>query len=166
MDEKISSVAKGNTSVDKNGLLPENYDSLDTGVLSGGWAKVDEKTIRFIVESVNGLNPNPEGFSLPWQTRACFSEIAGEACWCFEIHDKDGKVIVPYGEINKEDAKLVVESVNKLLANWPEDFHLENGNYICHCVFCDKFFIGYKRRVICRKCTFNTKDQIDESSCF
>lgn len=36
--------------------------------------------------------------------------------------------------------------------DWPEDFHLENGNYECECIKCKSKFIGYKRRVICKSC--------------
>lgn len=36
--------------------------------------------------------------------------------------------------------------------DFPSDFHLENGNYTCHCVFCGHTFRGYKRRVVCRVC--------------
>jgi Zn finger protein HypA/HybF involved in hydrogenase expression len=37
--------------------------------------------------------------------------------------------------------------------DWPEDFHLENGNYTGHCLVCKAEFIGRKRRVYCKKCT-------------
>lgn len=33
-----------------------------------------------------------------------------------------------------------------------EDFHLENGNYVCTCYKCKESFIGYKRRVVCKLC--------------
>lgn len=36
--------------------------------------------------------------------------------------------------------------------NWTEDFQYENGNYMCHCIQCGEFFIGYKRRTVCRVC--------------
>jgi phage tail sheath gpL-like len=36
--------------------------------------------------------------------------------------------------------------------NWPEDFPDENGNYQNQCVECGNFFIGYKRRVVCKLC--------------
>lgn len=36
--------------------------------------------------------------------------------------------------------------------DWPEDFTHENGNYQCRCSFCDRMFIGHKRRVICKAC--------------
>ncbi len=37
--------------------------------------------------------------------------------------------------------------------DWPEDSHLENGNYWCKCVTCEADFIGHKRRVVCRECS-------------
>jgi len=36
--------------------------------------------------------------------------------------------------------------------DFPEDAHLENGNYINHCCDCGRPFIGHKRRVICKLC--------------
>ena len=36
--------------------------------------------------------------------------------------------------------------------NWTEDYQHENGKYICHCVKCDEYFFGYKRRVVCKEC--------------
>lgn len=41
--------------------------------------------------------------------------------------------------------------------DWPEDFPHENGMYYCRCVHCKDRFIGYKRRVVCRKCDTNIK---------
>jgi len=37
--------------------------------------------------------------------------------------------------------------------DFPEDAHLENGNYECSCSYCNRGFIGHKRRVICKECT-------------
>lgn len=36
--------------------------------------------------------------------------------------------------------------------DWPEDFPHENGNYINKCCDCQLFFMGHKRRPVCRKC--------------
>jgi len=36
--------------------------------------------------------------------------------------------------------------------DWPEDFSEENGNYTCTCISCGTFFIGYKRRIVCKYC--------------
>jgi hypothetical protein len=36
--------------------------------------------------------------------------------------------------------------------SFPEDYHLENGQYQCNCIFCGKLFYGHKRRVTCKKC--------------
>lgn len=36
--------------------------------------------------------------------------------------------------------------------DWPEDFALDNGNYLHHCTDCDQPFIGYKRRYTCKPC--------------
>jgi hypothetical protein len=39
--------------------------------------------------------------------------------------------------------------------NWTEDFQHENGNYQCKCCNCGEFFIGHKRRVVCKVCANN-----------
>ena len=36
--------------------------------------------------------------------------------------------------------------------SFPEDSHLENGNYFNTCGECHKDFVGYKRRPVCKKC--------------
>jgi hypothetical protein len=36
--------------------------------------------------------------------------------------------------------------------DWPQDFHLENGNYYCLCSGCGSQFRGHKRRATCREC--------------
>jgi len=35
---------------------------------------------------------------------------------------------------------------------WPEDSEHENGNYLNRCVDCAEYFIGHKRRLICKTC--------------
>lgn len=42
--------------------------------------------------------------------------------------------------------------------NWPEDFPHENGNYHCHCCICGSYFIGHKRRVVCKECVAVSKE--------
>ena len=42
--------------------------------------------------------------------------------------------------------------VNNQDRNWKEDFHLENGNYMNICMFCQGAFLGHARRVVCRLC--------------
>ncbi len=37
--------------------------------------------------------------------------------------------------------------------NWKEDFKHENGNYTCKCYQCDRYFIGHKRRPMCKECS-------------
>ena len=36
--------------------------------------------------------------------------------------------------------------------NWIEDMPHENGNYINACKRCGAYFIGHKRRIICKEC--------------
>ena len=36
--------------------------------------------------------------------------------------------------------------------DWSEDFKHENGNYQNKCVNCEKWFIGHKRRIVCKVC--------------
>jgi hypothetical protein len=37
--------------------------------------------------------------------------------------------------------------------DWPEEFHLENGQYDCYCHVCGQRFTGHKRRATCKACT-------------
>jgi DNA-directed RNA polymerase subunit RPC12/RpoP len=38
--------------------------------------------------------------------------------------------------------------------NWQEDFSEKNGNYLNKCSECGELFVGNKRRVVCKKCSF------------
>lgn len=38
--------------------------------------------------------------------------------------------------------------------DWTEDFSHENGNYNCKCLHCGCIFVGHKRRVQCKACSF------------
>lgn len=43
--------------------------------------------------------------------------------------------------------------------DFPEDCHFENGNYHNSCSRCDKDFIGFKGRDLCKRCTdLNLRD--------
>ena len=42
--------------------------------------------------------------------------------------------------------------------DWPEDFDMENGNYLSRCYGCDKTFFGYKRRIECKVCATQHKE--------
>lgn len=37
--------------------------------------------------------------------------------------------------------------------NWTEDYPHENGEYQNFCYSCNRFFVGHKRRIICRDCS-------------
>lgn len=39
-----------------------------------------------------------------------------------------------------------------------EDQHLENGCYMCSCLYCRNVFFGYKRRIVCKLCCNKKKD--------
>jgi hypothetical protein len=43
--------------------------------------------------------------------------------------------------------------------NWPEDSAHENGNYSNKCVACDKYFVGHKRRCVCRVCNKQERER-------
>ena len=47
--------------------------------------------------------------------------------------------------------------------NWTEDFTHENGNYNNTCMYCDKNFIGHKRRIVCKLCDIQPTTQPVES---
>ena len=49
------------------------------------------------------------------------------------------------------DQPLLAE-IKEYKGNYPEDFHLENGNYINVCKICGNYFLGYKRRCVCKLC--------------
>lgn len=44
-------------------------------------------------------------------------------------------------------------------ADWPEDNHLENGNYLNICCHCAVTFVGHKNRVCCKLCANKAKEQ-------
>ena len=52
---------------------------------------------------------------------------------------------------------ILVISGNIISRNFPEDFHLENGNYWNNCYICQNQFRGYKRRVVCKICEEDSK---------
>ncbi len=37
--------------------------------------------------------------------------------------------------------------------DWPEDHSHENGDYQNECVYCERQFLGHKRRVVCKLCS-------------
>lgn len=54
--------------------------------------------------------------------------------------------------MKKPDNKgFEIRSKNKQ-KDWVEDFEMENGNYQSKCSCCHDFFIGHKRRFICKEC--------------
>lgn len=42
--------------------------------------------------------------------------------------------------------------------SFPEDYHLENGNYCNMCIDCLKEFVGHKRRILCKICENKHKE--------
>lgn len=51
------------------------------------------------------------------------------------------------------------------LGDFPEDFHLENGNYSNTCIHCKEAFAGHKRRKVCKKCEIEgVKKWIDNAT--
>lgn len=46
-----------------------------------------------------------------------------------------------------------------LPGDWPEDFHLGNGNYWNNCIYCRKMFSGLKSRIICKLCSEERKEK-------
>lgn len=45
--------------------------------------------------------------------------------------------------------------------DWPEDSHLENGNYTSLCALCGESFTGHKRRFVCKVCMTVKKRRIN-----
>lgn len=54
-----------------------------------------------------------------------------------------------------DDKKLIVADSHPW--DWPEDAGHENGNYQNRCIYCQRLFIGHKRRVVCRICYYEAK---------
>jgi hypothetical protein len=58
--------------------------------------------------------------------------------------------------IDKENKMFIVGNnyLNKYFPgrDWIEDKELENGNYQCLCINCNRFFIGHKKRLLCFEC--------------
>ena len=60
--------------------------------------------------------------------------------------------------LDKEKTERCIDEFADALAddsverNWREDYLHENGRYVCSCIRCNKYFIGHKRRVICKEC--------------
>lgn len=48
--------------------------------------------------------------------------------------------------------------------DWNEDAKHENGYYNCKCMVCDADFLGYKGRLICRKCHRETEARYEAMS--
>lgn len=43
--------------------------------------------------------------------------------------------------------------------DFPEDYGHENGQYQNRCCVCNNLFLGYKRRVVCKKCLLEAATQ-------
>jgi hypothetical protein len=96
-------------------IMTKNRTSDDIGGLEDWVVTTNLENAYFFVDAVNGKSTQvPPGLKLPLHTRPCFDELEnGKACWCREIYDGENNEIIEYGNINKEDADLIVRSVNK-----------------------------------------------------
>jgi hypothetical protein len=45
-----------------------------------------------------------------------------------------------------------IDDLSKSPRSFPEDFVLENGNYLCSCRTCAQLFLGHKHRGTCKLC--------------
>lgn len=70
------------------------------------------------------------------ETQPKTSEGMGDSCGCKGEHDCN------------------FDCLNR---NWTEDFSHENGNYQNKCSRCELYFIGHKRRTVCKLCATQTK---------
>jgi hypothetical protein len=59
--------------------------------------------------------------------------------------------------------KVDWQEMNASGRSWTEDAPHENGNYLCECFECEKFFIGHKRRVVCKLCSVPDAERRSES---
>ena len=73
-------------------------------------------------------------------------------------HDKYQEASTRIAELEAEVARLA-EKLKEPQRDWPEHFHLENGNYQCKCLDCGEFFTAHKRSICCRTCWLNGSEK-------
>lgn len=50
------------------------------------------------------------------------------------------------------EERLSISELRESEHSFPEDYDFENGNYLNRCCQCSKHFVGFKQRVVCKKC--------------
>jgi hypothetical protein len=78
-------------------------------------------------------------------------EPQGAPCPTCNRTDRHCPVHEPRGRSDGVLAEMMEEAPSE--RDWAEDASYENANYQCRCADCGSFFIGHKRRVVCRACT-------------
>ncbi len=68
------------------------------------------------------------------------SEICSVNCTCKDGEDCHADGVITYFELREHPR------------SWSEDYNHENGEYANKCLHCKKYFIGHKRRIICKQC--------------
>lgn len=66
-----------------------------------------------------------------------------------------------------QNKKLSTEETEFLKAgkkDYPEEFKYDNGQYQSKCMVCKSYFIGMKRRKICKECYLEIKEAYEESN--
>lgn len=69
---------------------------------------------------------------------------------------------MPGGEASA--AKSLHSWLRPSVGDWPEDFPGENGNYQNRCSYCQKMFIGHKRRIVCKACFEESRRKFEAMS--
>ena len=86
----------------------------------------------------------------PYIRRMSAKEVVAEAAALTVL-----KEVPPIEEF--PEMSILIINGEVLSRNFPEDFHLENGNYWNNCCLCSVQFQGYKRRVVCKICEEGAK---------
>lgn len=77
-------------------------------------------------------------------------EICTHNCSC-----KSGDECHPDGALNYIE-------LHESERSWKEDYDHENGQYVNRCHVCELYFVGHKRRVICKSCAVSVSKEPEE----
>jgi hypothetical protein len=88
-----------------------------------------------------------------------------QASVCDKLYDEVWSKLTPEqqkasaeytGDTPQDNAQPSLAKLKDAPGNWPEDFSHENGNYSNQCCVCHSWFMGHKRRPICKVCASPT----------
>jgi hypothetical protein len=129
----------------------------------GRWIELTESLYEFAVNNnhygrINGVlqhgDPEKKSYGIAAVGVAEYGELEWMDC---KIRQKEAECLALLDLAKREagipESGATVDAFKTHPAcNWPEDYELENGNYINTCSICKLPFKGHKRRVVCRMC--------------